>query len=79
MPYNKILFALICGAHFYATDENGQPFPQDDHFARTLKAKGLDFILQNVCGFDPIDHPDVFILSENYNIEVNTRFKIKNY
>ena len=79
MPYNKILFAMICGTHFYATDEYGQPFPEDDHFARTLKVKGLDFILQNVCGFDPIEHPNVFILSENYNIEVNTRFKIKNY
>ena len=79
IAYDKILFALICGIYFRATDENGLPFPRDVQFAENLKNCGIGHILENICGFDPSIHSDVLISSENYNIEVVTRFNIKTY
>jgi len=77
MPYSNILFALICGMYFKATDENGQLFAGDEQFAGLFANKGLSFILENICGFDPENDSNVFNLSENYNIEVLTKFNIK--
>jgi mannitol-1-phosphate 5-dehydrogenase len=76
MPYGKILYALICGMYFRAVDENGNLFPGDKQFAFNLSKNGLKDILQNICGFDTGIHSDVFILSENYNIDVLSRFNI---
>jgi len=73
MAYDKILFALICGMYFRAVDEHGKLFPADVRFSRTLKTRGYKYILENLCGFDPTIHSNVYILSENYNIEVITQ------
>lgn len=51
LPYNKILFALICGCHFRSTDEEGKLFPGDIEFSR-LYGKGIRTILTEVCGFN---------------------------
>jgi mannitol-1-phosphate 5-dehydrogenase len=37
---------------FHATDEQGRHFPADTAFHETLAAKGLDFMLKEVCGLD---------------------------
>jgi mannitol-1-phosphate 5-dehydrogenase len=38
---------------FHAADEQGRPFPADTAFHETLAAKGLDFVLKEVCGLNP--------------------------
>jgi mannitol-1-phosphate 5-dehydrogenase len=50
LPYDKILFALICGCHFRATDEEGNMLQGDFEFSR-LYTKGLKFVLTEICGF----------------------------
>lgn len=78
MPYDKILYALICGMYFRGSDEKGLLFNGDRHLSETLQAVGYQSILENLCGFDPTNHKEIFILSENYHIEILTRFDIKN-
>ncbi len=73
MPYSNILQALVYGIHFRAKDENGQLYPSDLDFSELFARSGIDHILENICGFDPVIHSDVFILSKNYNIEVLSR------
>ena len=72
-PYSNILKALVYGMHFRAKDENGKPYPRDLRFTEIFTESGIDYILENICGFDPVIHSDVFTLSKNYNIEVLSR------
>jgi mannitol-1-phosphate 5-dehydrogenase len=51
LPYDRILFTLVCGIHFRATDEKGNILPQDAEFARLFDEGGLN-ILMDICGFD---------------------------
>jgi mannitol-1-phosphate 5-dehydrogenase len=76
MPYSIILKALVCGMHFRGKDENGQLFPDDDRFAGSFKSKGISYVLEKICAFDPLIHAEVFILAENYNIEILSGFKV---
>ena len=59
LPYDKILHAMVSGFHFRARDEHGELFPGDAAFAREF-ARGTSHILQQICGFDPMLHRDVF-------------------
>jgi mannitol-1-phosphate 5-dehydrogenase len=59
MPYNKILYALVCGCHFRATDEEGRMLPADVEFSK-LYEKGIAEILSNVCGFNRESHKLIF-------------------
>lgn len=36
LPYDKILFILVCGSFFRAKDENGNKLPQDIHFEKVF-------------------------------------------
>jgi mannitol-1-phosphate 5-dehydrogenase len=38
VPYNKILYALVCGFRFRATDEEGKLFPADAEFDKISKS-----------------------------------------
>ncbi|TSA33627.1 MAG: mannitol-1-phosphate 5-dehydrogenase [Porphyromonadaceae bacterium] len=59
LPYDKILFALVCGFHFRATDEFGNMLPQDTEFARICE-KGINLVLATICGFDQIQNSRLF-------------------
>ena len=66
LPYDKILFALVCGFHFRAADENGNILPQDAEFAK-LCEKGTDHVLSEICDFDMIRHKPVFRQARELN------------
>ena len=74
MPFSNILKSLVYGIHFRATDENDIQYTRDIKFTGLYTQFGLEYILENICGFDPVIHSDVFTLSKNYNIEVLSRF-----
>jgi mannitol-1-phosphate 5-dehydrogenase len=73
MPYSNILKALVYGMHFRARDEKGELYPRDQRFSELFAESDIYHILENICGFDPVIHSDVFTLSKNYNIEVLSR------
>jgi len=43
------------GMHFRAPDEHGELFPADREFLDEMVPRGVDWVLQNVCGLDPQD------------------------
>jgi len=54
LPFDKIMFALVCGCHFGATDKKGKMLPRDVEFSH-LYEKGIKSVLTQVCGFDELD------------------------
>lgn len=59
LPYDKILFVLVCACHFRATDEEGNTYIGDSGFEKLLQG-GIEQILENVCGFDTNHDKDIF-------------------
>ncbi len=51
LPYDRILYGLIAGCHFRATDESDNPLNSDEEFA-AIYAQGIKAVLTSVCGFD---------------------------
>ena len=60
LPYDRILYSLVCGFHFRQIDESGQMFPDDRDFVALYNKKGIIYILGELCGFNPILYPEVF-------------------
>lgn len=59
LPYDKILFALVCGSHFRATDEEGKMLPVDVEFSK-LYGNGIKTILGEVSGFNETSESKLF-------------------
>jgi mannitol-1-phosphate 5-dehydrogenase len=47
---------------FRAVDENGQLFENDTKFAEELERYGMDHVLRNICGLDPLEHGELIAL-----------------
>ena len=66
LPYDNILYALVCGCHFRAKGENGQMMESDIEFIK-LYEKGLESVLTEVCGFD--ERQDIKLFGEAENMD----------
>jgi mannitol-1-phosphate 5-dehydrogenase len=69
LPYDKILFALVCGSRFRATDENGEMLPADQEFA-LIYQHGIGKVLTDVCKFDPVEHEKIFTEVHKMDLEL---------
>ncbi len=65
MEYNLILKAMTYAFLFKTADENGQRSETDILFDEYL-SKGLDFILQKVCGFELFKDVNLINLFKKY-------------
>jgi mannitol-1-phosphate 5-dehydrogenase len=63
LQYEKILYALVCGCHFRATDEDGNMFQSDLEFVK-LYQKGIKSIMTQLCGFDEIQNNKILYEAE---------------
>ncbi|MDO9152724.1 MAG: hypothetical protein Q7U47_03280 [Paludibacter sp.] len=70
LTINKMIKTFIYGLHFKACNENGKMFPSDLEFHNTLQAKGLYYILQNICGLDRSANFEVIELIKSYDVEI---------
>ncbi len=59
LPYDKILYAYICGCHFRATNEHGDLFLRDKDFIAVAE-RGVEKVLEKVGGFSPQKDSDLF-------------------
>ena len=59
LPYNKILYALICGCFFRARDEQGSMLAEDIEFLAQYN-ENVHLILKEVCGFDDRTYLQLF-------------------
>lgn len=60
LPYDRILFSLVCACHFRAVDENGKMLPDDREF-EVIYTKGIEAVLSEICGFDRYKHEQIFL------------------
>ena len=51
LKYDKILYALVCGFHFRARDEDGHMLKGDLDFIRVYE-KSIQSVLTTICGFN---------------------------
>lgn len=59
LPYEKILFALVRACWFHAKDEEGKMLSQDIALLK-LYEKGIETVLQEICGFNKEENPVLF-------------------
>lgn len=71
LPYSKILFSLVCGFHFRASDENMQMIPSDIEFENQYN-KGVDHVLRFICGFDYEHYSCLFYEAQLIDNQINS-------
>jgi len=59
LPFDKILYGLICGCHFRAKDENNQMLKSDIDFINRYYSD-VDMVLSEISGFDHIRAKKVY-------------------
>ncbi len=59
VPYDRILYALVCGSRFRAKDESGKMLPEDIDFLKKY-SEGIEVVLTRVCGFNPVIHSNLY-------------------
>ena len=70
---NKILYVLVCGFYFRATDEEGKIFLKEQEiFSRFTH--DIKILLINISGFDPAKDKTLIIKAKNFCREINKRF-----
>ena len=74
LPCDKILYALVCGFYFRATDETGHYHPADLKFYDNFKPD-TGYLLTRVCHFDPIKNRELFQKAMVYSREINEKYK----
>jgi mannitol-1-phosphate 5-dehydrogenase len=70
LPYDRILYALVCGCRFRQTDENGKMFPDDISFAELYEKNGISYVLREICGFNGTVHKEVFLEAERLDNDI---------
>jgi mannitol-1-phosphate 5-dehydrogenase len=70
LPYNRIMYALVCGCHFRKTDEAGIMFQDDLNFADLYEKRGISYILKEICGFDERLYHDVYFEAERIDKDI---------
>ena len=70
MDVDRILYALVSGFYFRATDEAGKMYERDIEFIEKYFSKGIDNILINICRFDPEKHREIFNKCRIYSEQI---------
>jgi len=73
--YKLIIKSLVSGFYFRAMGSDGKPFEKDKAFVKDFE-KGIEYLMVNVCGFNPIMDND--LINEAYSIskEVENRYDL---
>jgi mannitol-1-phosphate 5-dehydrogenase len=74
LPYDKILFALVCGFYFRAKDESGKFHPSDLKYYEIFKPD-IGYLLTRFCGFDPNKNKNLFSQSREFCTQINNRYR----
>lgn len=78
MPYDKILFALVCGCYFRATDQEGKILPSDIKFDK-IYGNNIHKVLINMCKFNESCDHLVIERAEELDQELAFSNKIPNH
>ncbi len=67
MDVDKILYALVSGFYFRATDESGSMFEKDIEFIEKYFKKGIEYTLVNLCGFELEKYQEIIQKCKKYS------------
>lgn len=74
LPFDKILYALVCGFYFRAKDESGNFHPSDLKFYNDFKPD-IGYLLTRFCGFDPVKNKTLFSKARDFCVEINLHYR----
>lgn len=74
LPYDKILYVLVCGFYFRAKDETGHYHPADLKFYNNF-IPDIEYLLTKICNFDPLKNKELFQKAGNLCLEINRQYK----
>ncbi len=77
MDVDKILYALVCGFYFRATDESGNMFERDIEFIDKYYKNGIEYILINLCGFNRVSDNNILEKCKRYAAQIRKLYRIK--
>jgi mannitol-1-phosphate 5-dehydrogenase len=72
LPYDRILYALVCGCHFQQVDEDGIRLASDIEFAEYY-AQGIKNVLIKICGFDEVRDLKIIKEAEKMDLELKSK------
>jgi len=73
LPVNKLLYVLVSGFYFRATDEKGNMHPNDVKFYNNFVPE-IEILLERICKFDPVLHQGLFTRAKEYCRKINQVF-----
>ncbi len=76
MPFENILYALVCGMFFRATNESGELLKADAIIVEKFKRGGLEHILKNISGFDSQFHSEIFSKATAMKKQIQLKYYI---
>ncbi len=74
MPFDRILYVIICAMHFRATDEQGNIFEGDKQFAEDFKT-GVSYMLTKVCRLNKTDFPFIHQKARQLEEEIRSTYQ----
>lgn len=74
LSYDKILYALTCGCHFKARDQEGNLLVEDVAFFE-LYNSNVKLILETICGFSESLNPQLFKSAEVINSQIISKYR----
>ncbi len=77
-PYDHMLYALIMGFYFRATNEKGKLFPNDRIFSDHLAKHGFDKTFQEFCKFEEREWNETKEMTTFIRKDIITKFSIEN-
>lgn len=67
LPFDRILFILLCAIRFRAVNEEGRLFQRDAEFIKLFNGR-TENILSEVCGFDNLKEKEVFVRAKELTL-----------
>ncbi len=74
LPYEKILYALVCGFYFRKKDHEGKYHPGDESFYKKF-IPDIEKLFNENCKFDPDNDKPIILKAKEYCKEINKRYK----
>jgi mannitol-1-phosphate 5-dehydrogenase len=78
LPYDRILYSLVCGCHFRQVDEAGNMFPDDVDFVELYQQGGILQILQSICGFNGIEYQELLLKANHIDEDISVASESRN-
>jgi mannitol-1-phosphate 5-dehydrogenase len=73
LPVDRLLYVLVSGFYFRATNEQGNMHPDDVEFYNNFIPE-IGILMERICKFDPVLHRGLFTKARKYCEKINISF-----